>query len=94
MRFTIIHRGQKPPVEHSQSASKSVWRPAHHVSITTYKVALPASSKYNLIVPKCGLDDQIMQKSYVKLCKNEGTICSKLRISDLFERQKIAYYRK
>jgi len=34
------------PVQHSQPASKSVWRPAHHVSITTYKVALPASSGF------------------------------------------------
>ena len=45
-------------------------RPAYHVVISTYKVALPASSKYNLIVPKCGLDDQIMQ--------NEGKICSSI----------------
>ena len=86
MCFTIIHRVHKLPVQHSQSASKSVRRPAEHVAISTYKLALPASSKYNLIVPKCGLDDQIMQ--------NEGTICSKLRISNLFERQKIAHYQK
>ena len=42
---------QKLPVQHSQSASKSVWRPAKHVVISTHKVALPASSKFNLIVP-------------------------------------------
>ena len=51
MRFTIIHRVQKLPVQHSQSASKSVRRPAEHVAISTYKLALPASSKFTLTVP-------------------------------------------
>ena len=51
MCFTITRRVQNPPVEHSQCALKSVRRPANHVAISTYKVALPASSKFNLIVP-------------------------------------------
>ena len=51
MCFTITRRVQKLSVEHSQSASKSVRRPAEHVVISTHKVALPASSKFNLIVP-------------------------------------------
>ena len=51
MCFTIIHRVHKLPVQHSQSASKSVRRPAEHVAISTYKLALPASSKFNQILP-------------------------------------------
>ena len=51
MCFTIIHRVHKLPVQHSQSASKSLWRPAHHIAISTYKLALPASRKLNLILP-------------------------------------------
>ena len=51
MCFTITRRLQKPPIEHSQFASKSLWRPAHHVAMCTYKVALPASSKFTLTVP-------------------------------------------
>ena len=51
MCFTITRRLQKIPVEHSQCASKSVRRPANHVAISTYKVALPASSKFTLTVP-------------------------------------------
>jgi len=42
---------QNLPVQHSQSASKSLWRPAYHVAMCTYKVALPASSKFTLTVP-------------------------------------------
>ena len=38
-------------VQHSQYTSKSVWRPAEHVAISTHKVALPASSKFTLTVP-------------------------------------------
>ena len=51
MCFTITHRVQILPVQHSQSASKSLWRPAEHVAISTHKVALPASSKFTLTVP-------------------------------------------
>jgi len=39
------------PCLHSLSASKSVRRPAYHVAMCTYKVALPASSKFTLTVP-------------------------------------------
>ena len=51
MRYTLTHRVQKLPVQHSQYAAKSVWRPREHVAISIYKLALPASSKFNLILP-------------------------------------------
>ena len=51
MCFTITRRVQTPPVQHSQPASKSIWRPAKHAAMCTYKVALPASSKFTLTVP-------------------------------------------
>ena len=43
------------PVQHAQSASKSVRRPANHVAISTYKVALPVSSKFTLTKLVSGL---------------------------------------
>ena len=51
MRYTLTHRVQKLPVQHSQCASKSVRRPENHVVIVTCKAALPASSKFTLTVP-------------------------------------------
>ena len=51
MRYTLTHRVQKLPVQHSQCASKSVRRPAYHIAISAYKEALPASSKFTLTVP-------------------------------------------
>ena len=50
MRLTLTHGVQKLPVQHAQSASKSVRRPANHVAISTYK-ASPASSGFLLTKP-------------------------------------------
>ena len=51
MRYILPHGGQKLPVQHSQSASKSVRRLAYHVAINTYKAALPASTSFILTKP-------------------------------------------